>query len=197
VYDPVEREYHLFYPKGTSTSINAEKVFMLKKQSFFDISRGTGKALQCAFLVEDSKGNKYVYGGTNDGFVERLKYGTTFDGNDMTFTFRNGDLNLGEKATVKTRVTAVQLTGKMKGTSTNKVTATHYVDGVDTGSDLPLISQSKTGYRIYRGYVATTGLYTDGVWHSTKFTVTTDDETRGFEPLLISYVYEEIGQVFE
>lgn len=196
-YDPIEREYHLFYPEGTSTSINAEKVFSLKKQSFFDIDRGTGKALQCAFLVEDSSGNKYVYGGTNDGYVERLEYGQTFDGNDMTFTFWPADINLGEKAMVKTRVVAVGLVGKMKSTSTNKVTATHYVDGVDTGDDLSLISQSKSGYRIYRGFVTLAGYDADGIWHSTKFTVTTDNETRGFEPLLVSYRYEELGDVFE
>jgi len=198
VFDPIEMEYHLFYPKGSSaTAISAEKVYSLRQQSPFDVSRGTGKALQCAFPVEDSAGNKYIYGGTNDGYIERLEYGTTFDGKNMVYTIQPADICLGGKAMIRTRLMGVQLIGKIKSTTTAKITATHYADGVTSGTVISsAISQNKTGYRIFRVYIPCNGAVPDGIFHSVKFSITTNNETRGFEPLLVSYAYQELGQVY-
>jgi hypothetical protein len=197
-FDPVEQEYILCVPIG-ATPTWKELHYKLKQQSPFWVDRGTGKALRCAFQVEDSNGNKYMYGGTNDGFIERLEYGTTMDGNGIVYTFQSADINLTKTALRKAHIHAIQLIGKTKSTTTQVVSATHYVDGVTTGTSLtasPTISQNVSGYRIFKVYFPVSGQVADGIFHSTKFTITTNDETRGFEPLLVSYIWSEAGETF-
>jgi len=195
-FDPVEQEYILTVPIG-ATPTWKEIHYKLKQQAPFWVDRGTGKALRCVFPVEDSNGNKYLYGGTNDGFIERLEYGTTMDGNGITYTMWLSDIDFMANALRRKSVHAVQLIGKMKSTTAQTITATHYVDGILVGdATTTTISMSKAGYRIFRAYFPTGGRYV-GVYHSTKFTITTTDENRGFEPLLVSYLWSDEGNVFD
>jgi hypothetical protein len=197
-YDPVEQEYILSVPIG-ATPTWKEIHYKLKQQAPFYVERGTGKALRCAFIVEDAEGNKYVYGGTNDGFIERLEYGTTMDGNGIVYTMHLSDFNLTKTGLRRSRIHAIQLVGKMKSTTAQVIAATHYTDGIVVGDALtpsPTISQNVTGYRIFRRFFPVNGDTPDGVFHSTKFVITTDDENRGFEPLLVSYIWSDEGEVF-
>jgi hypothetical protein len=195
-YDPVEQEYILCVPIG-ATPTWKELHYKLKQQSPFWVDRGTGKYLRCSFPVEDSNGNKYVYGGTDDGFIERLEFGTTMDGNAIAYTFWTADINFTKTAMRRSSVHAIQLIGRMKSTTASTITATHYVDGALVGdTSTTTISQDKTGYRIFRAYFPVAGRYL-GVYHSTKFTISTNDENRGFEPLLVSYMWSDEDQVFD
>lgn len=192
-YDPVRHEYILFVPTG-ATPTWQEIHYRLKQQSPFYVDRGTGKALRCAFPVEDSNGNKYIYGGTNDGYIERLEYGKTMDGNAIEYTFHLADNSLTDTVMKKTKVTGIQLVGKAKSTSKVAVNVTHYTDGITTGTSYNDIIQTDSTHRIFRKYFKTDGK-NDCIWHSTKFTVGTTDEDIGFEPLVVSYEYELTGDV--
>jgi hypothetical protein len=195
-YDPVEQEYILCVPIGVTPTWK-ELHYKLKQQSPFWVDRGTNKWLRCSFPVEDSNGNKYMYGGTDDGYIERLEYGTTMDGNDITYTFWTSDINFTKTAMRRSEVHGIQLIGKMKSTTAATITATHYVDGVLVGdAATTTISQDKTGYRIFRAYFPVSGRYR-GVYHSTKFTVSTNNENRGFEPLLVTYMVSDDDIVFD
>jgi hypothetical protein len=194
-FDPIEQEYILTVPIG-ATPTWKELHYKLKQQSPFWVDRGTGKALRCAFPVEDSNGNKYMYGGTNDGYIERLEYGQSMDGNGIAYTMHLADIDFNKDALKRSSVEAIQLIGKSKN-STTKVTATHYVDGVTTGTTASsTISQVDTTHRIFRSYFPTSGTFI-GTFHSTKFTITTTNENRGFEPLLVSYIWTEQQEQFD
>jgi hypothetical protein len=197
VYDTVEQEYHLFLPTGAATSCNKELVYSLKRRQWFEIVRGTAtKFLQCAFNVEDSVGNKYVYGGTTDGFIERLENGTTFDGNSIVYDFREGDIAPTKKGMVMASLEGIQLIGKTKSTTAQNVAFTHYGDGATSGVSLTAQSQKETGKRIYRRYQPATGQCAPAIFHSIECSITTTDETVGFEPLLLSHKFVETEEVF-
>lgn len=198
-YDPTQQEYILCVPMG-STPTWKEIHYRLKQQAPFYVDRGTGKALRCAFQVEDSNGTKYVYGGTNDGFIERLEFGTTMDTNGIGYTIWPADFDPTKTALRRSRIHGIQFIGKTKSVTTQNVAATHYVDGETSGTALspsPTIDPTSAGYRIFRRYFPTNGVTKDGVFHSTKFTITTTDENRGFEPLLLSYIWSDEGEVFD
>jgi hypothetical protein len=193
-FDASEQEYILVVPIG-STPTWKEIHYKLKQQSAFWVDRGTGKALRCMFPVEDSRGNRYLYGGTNDGYVERLEYGTTMDGNGIAYTMWLPDIDFTRTALVKTKLEAIQLVGIAKSLTASTVTVTHYIDGATTGTTLSSsISQASTGNRIYRAYIPMSGVET-AVYHSVKITITTTEENRGYEPILVSFFWKSAGQV--
>ncbi|HEY9758836.1 MAG TPA: hypothetical protein V6C97_26950, partial [Oculatellaceae cyanobacterium] len=192
-FDPVSQEYILIVPLG-ATPTWTEIRYKLKQQAPYYVDRGTGKALRCVFPVEDANGNKTMYGGTDDGYIERLDYGTTMDGNGIAYTFHLADFNPTKTAVKKARIQRVQLVGKVKSTSTN-VTATLYTDGNGTGQTITTtLSQIKAGYRIFRANLPFDAM---GVFFSIKFTITTTDENRGFEPLLVSVQWVDDGHVID
>jgi hypothetical protein len=159
-FDASEQEYILVVPIG-STPTWKEIHYKLKQQSAFWVDRGTGKALRCMFPVEDSRGNRYLYGGTNDGYVERLEYGTTMDGNGIAYTMWLPDIDFTRTALVKTKLEAIQLVGIAKSLTASTVTVTHYIDGATTGTTLSSsISQASNGNRIYRAYIPMSGVET-------------------------------------
>lgn len=196
-YDPVNHEYVLIVPVG-ATPTWKEIHYRLKKQVPFHVSRGA-KYLRCLFQVEDSNGSKYMYGGTNDGYVERLEYGTTFDGVSIPYTFWISDVCPTKDPMKLSKIQGIQIIGKSKTTTTENITATHYVDGISSGQTLtasPVISQNDSTHRIFRRYFPTKSLIKAGIWQSTKFTITTNNENRGMEPIMVSYFYTEEAPVY-
>ena len=191
-FDSKNQEYHFLFATGSSTVLNKEWSFDLRRKKWFEVSRGTGKALRSGWSVQDSYGNKYVYCGTTDGFIERLENGTAFDGNAIVHTLWTNDSPLptsNNPATCNyvTTIRFLRLIAKTKNTSTNKVTMTHYGDGQATGTAVSsAISQASTR-RIYRFKQS---LGQDSVFHSLKLTVTTNNEQVGFEPLILAGLYE-------
>jgi len=119
--DERKMEYHLLIATGTSTSLNKELVYDITQKKWFEISRGTGKALNCGFALTDPYGNKFIYGGTIDGYLERLEYGTTFDGNSIVYTFKTGDVPLADSMAYWTELHRLKLIAKSMSTSTANV----------------------------------------------------------------------------
>jgi len=191
-YDDYYSEYHWLCATGVSTTLNREFVYDLRKQRWFEIDRGTGKYLQMSITLQDVSGNKYIYGGINSGYIERLENGTTFDGDDIIHTFTIGDLNLTNSVFLTSGLRGVRLIAKTKNTTSNKVTLNYYIDGksiprksftdidVDSSSSSVTYSKKDTGGKF-------------GIHHSLKFSLTTNDETYGFEPYIIGLMYKVNG----
>lgn len=182
-YDMVNREYHLMIATGSSTTLNEEWVYDLLKKKWYLVDRGATKRLVSAFPVTDSYGNFYLYGGTSDGYIERLEYGTTFDGTNITSTMNLGDVPLSKTPLVETEMKKVRLVGVAKTTTTNTVALTHYADTATSGTSLTAITPTATGKRVY---IKEVPVNQRGIFHGLKFVMITSDETTGFEPLVVS-----------
>jgi len=189
-YDEKNYEYHWLFATGTSTVLNKEFAYDLRKKKWFEIDRGTGKRLRVGWKTEDPKGNKFVYAGGVDGYIYRLENGTNFDGNDITHTVHTSDINVAGSMCIESKVRAIYVVGKANNTSTNNVTITLYKDGNETGRDLESFSQASTK----RNFHVKRGIGENMVTMSIKLTVSTDDVSVGFEPILISGLFEPLRE---
>jgi len=181
-------EYHWIF---TNSGGKQEWVYNLKFKKWSQFDRGTGKYLNNGFPVQDLKGNNYNYGLTNDGFMEHLTHGTTFDGNPIVYTFRTGDNLLGHTGNYITKLRHVKLIAKVKNISAATVSLTHYADTSSSGTSMPAMSQKDSIHRLYQ---AKHSVNIDALFHSLLYTVTTDNETIGFEPLLISGLWDIVRE---
>lgn len=186
--DMNKMEYHLHIASGSAaTGINTELVFDLQRWRWYKTDRGTGKQLVCGASVRDTDGNYYNYGFIDTGFMERLEYGTTFDGNDIVHAFQTGDMVLDQNDfTMETQVERIQLITVAKTVTSNDITYTHYVDTESVGVNYTM-SPTATGKRVAN--IVTPINSKVGTFHGGKFVMTTDDETIGFEPLALAYIY--------
>jgi hypothetical protein len=124
--DTTEQKYHLLIASGSSaTTLNTELVYDIHRNRWFEIDRGAD--LQCGVTVRDTDGNGYNYGFLDTGYMERLEYGTTFDGTDITHTLHLGDLAL-EGLSLETLISEIRLFTVGKTTTANSVTLTHSRD---------------------------------------------------------------------
>ena len=185
--DDVNQEYHWLFASGTSTTLDREFVFDLKRQKWYEVDRGTD--LQVGIEVEDTSGNEYTYGGIDTGYLERLENGTDFDGTDITHELFLGDI-APEKDTVSldTTVRGIRLHMIAKANTSNEVAVTHYGDTKTAGTSLDAMSPISSGKRIANVLKGCKkGPYN---YHGFKFTMATNDETIGFEPIFVSLFYK-------
>lgn len=189
-YDSTRKEYHLSIATGSSTTLNEEWVYDLIRKRWFLIDRGSTKRLEAGCEAVDTLGNKYCYGLTG-GYVERLEYGTTFDGNSIAYDMwlAESPLPVGQvpSAMYTTVMRKLALYTKAKATTAQTIAITHYADGYETSTSIGTVDPTKSGYR----YVYPVKSFTvEAVFHSLRFQITTTDETVGFEPLLVSGYYQ-------
>lgn len=188
--DPAWQEYHWCFATGSSTVLNKELVFDLRRWKWYEVSRTASKYLQQAADVCDTDDNHYIYGfADTNGFVQRLEYGNTFDGVSIVSDMRFGEFPLGNDL-IETFVDDIALTMVAKATTTNDVAGTHYVDGLSTGTTYTF-DPTSTGSRSYITRVISPATEeVAGIYHSLDLSMTTDNETVGFEPLhlCISYI---------
>jgi hypothetical protein len=185
--DQENLEYHWLFASGTSTSLDKEYVFDLRRWKWYEIVRGTGKQLQFGFKVTDTYGNNYNYGTIDTGYVERLEYGNSFDSGNIVHTFQLGDIALAEIPLYETRAQYVNLAMVAKSTTTNLVNYTHYADTSTSGTTITM-SPAATNKRIAN--VVANINSPIGVFHSPKLAMTTSNEATGFEPLYLGYFYK-------
>jgi hypothetical protein len=187
-YDAVNTEYHWIF-----TNVNGEQewVYDLKTHKWFQVDRGDGKYLTCGFRTGDSVGNNYVYGGTSDGFIELTEDGTTFDGNPITYTFWFGDILLAKTGDYVTKLRHMKIIAKAKNISTATVSVTHYGDTAITGTSFAAISQKDGFHRLYQ---ARHSINENAVLHGLKYEVTTNNEVIGFEPLMVSGLFDVVRE---
>lgn len=184
--DPVKMEYHWIFASGTSaTSLNTELVYDIKRNRWFPIDRVSD--LQCGVLVTDTYGNSYNYGFLDTGYMERLEYGTDFDGEDIVHEFKFGDFLPTNSVMTETMIDEVKLVTVAKTTTANTITVTHYGDGKTSGTTLKTYSPADSGHRIAQP--STTNSLGGYTFHSLDFSMTTDNEAIGFEPLVVGIAY--------
>lgn len=168
-----------------------EFVFDIRKKKWYENIRGLNmaKPLVMAFPVRDTTGKAYVYGGLDTGYIERLENGTDFDGEDIISTFRIGDIPLGGwqyQSTIR-KVKHIQLA---KGTTTSVVTLTHYGDCITTSTETATSDPTVSGKRVAQTKESLDwGNYT---FHSIKCSITTDNETIGYEPIGLSIYWKPV-----
>ena len=194
-YDSMMGGYHLLIPTGTSVYPNEEWVYDLVRKKWFQIKRGA-KYLWCGFEVDDSAGNKYVYGGTGDGYLERLEYGTTFDGVSIAYKFRLPDSLMNMSWDSRKELRQIRLVGVCKTTSSQTVLCEHFADGSTTASSPAVyaIPQTNSGHRFYKW---SRSVSYRGNTHSLQFSITTSDETIGLQPLFVAGTFKVIDPDLE
>ena len=187
-FDEVNGEYHWLFASGSSTTLNKELVFDVALKKWFEADRGTDQALQYGFRVGETNGDNINYGTLDTGYMERLENGKTFDGLDIDTELQFGDMAISNGSMfTKTRLRKVKLVAVAKTTTGNSVTMTHYGDTKATGVDFTM-TPTRTGFRLADKTWGAKG--TPWVYHSLKFTMSTNDETVAFEPIAVGLGYD-------
>ncbi len=186
--DKENSEYHWCFGQGSS--IDSEFVLDYSRMQWFEIDRTLD--LQAGIEVEDTNGVTYTYGCSDTGYALRLEHGNSFDGTAITHTMQFGDIALHGEGSISVQTDAEYhlLVAKAKSTTDQNIAVTHYGDSSTTGTSLTM-SPSKSGYRTIR--TAEHKKLGAHLFHSWKFTISTDDETTGFEPLFFTCLYKEHG----
>lgn len=192
--DERKKEYHWLFSSGDNTDLDKEMVYDIKRQKWYETDRGTGKALQCGSLVTDTNGNTYVYGAEDNGYIQRLeKSGEyAFDGNPISHEVQTGDIAIHDgQIFALTRIRKLKLLSLSVTNTANSITATHYGDSSTTGTSLTM-SPSRSGHRLISTTKGTNlGNYS---LHSFKFTISTNNENIGFEPIAFGVAYDYLGK---
>ena len=172
----------LFSSKGTSTAeLDTEMVFDLRRQGWFKMDRNVNPLQAGTSIVATDTGVTYAYGANDSGDLFRLANGTSFDGRNIVSVFETGDIPLSGNVMTESKLRFLRLIMAAKGTTTNSVTVTHYVDGNKTGQDFSM-SPARTGFRLAMPIVSRDLL---GTFHRFRCTMTANDEDRGFEPMAL------------
>lgn len=154
-------------------------VYNLDQKKWFTKATGAAADPISAWTVRDTYGNQYVYAGRADGFVVRLEHGTAWGATGIIQSVRTGDFFPTKSVWDLTRIRRAKI-AYIRIADTNTMTMTHYIDGATAGSTV-LTSDLKTGSnRIAR---ATSPVNTLGWAHGFGWTVTIDDNQKGFQPL--------------
>ena len=192
-YDEKRNEWHWLFASNNSTDLDKEWVYDFKRKKWFEIVRGSGKNLQMGFSVSDANSNTYIYAGIDTGYLERLENGTTFDGEDIVSVFELGDVSLYEGSMMhQTQIRHINMAVKAKSNTSNSIIGTHYGDTSDTGTATPTISPVNADGRIVKNKKSVN--FGNHIYHSLKFSLTTDDEAVGFEPLSLGVFYKVIRE---
>lgn len=185
-FDDEFLEYHWIYTDVTG--VKREKVYDLVKRKWFDISRTTSQRLNYGWPVVDTSGNKYIIGGGSTGYVWRLEYGQTFDGEDITHTITKPDMFLAGSTMYETELRNIQLLVVAKNSTTSEVSCTTYPNTLTTGTSLTSKSVDESTRRIkILKWAAKDG---SALMHSISFSFATDNENFGFEPLHLGVFYK-------
>ncbi len=187
--DKGRMEYHVFMTLNTG---EAEYVLDLKRWKWFRADRGTGKSLKCGINVTDQYGNSYAYGFIDSGYMLRLEYGNTFDGTSITSTLHTGDFPLDDgNLLVECEAKAFVPILAAKTVTSADVTLTHYVDTATTGTAYT-IDPANAGHRL--AFPAKGANSAPGILHSVKMSITTSDESCGFEPFAVAIYHQPVRE---
>jgi hypothetical protein len=196
-FDDTNKEYHWLCATGSSTTLNKEMVYDVTRKKWYEINRST-KYIRSGFKVTDSVGNTFIYAGDDSGYIYKLEYGTSFDGVAIEYKLRTGDYPIAKSLMYESELCYLKIAGKAKNTTSQSIAITHYADGETAGTSIASLSQAKTGTRLYgfsKGDVRHLSLM--ATLHSLEFSISTSDETIGFEPLMVSGLYRLIRENLE
>jgi hypothetical protein len=194
-FDPSRQEYHWIVG-------GEEWVLDWRRKKWFEVSRGTS-VINTGFKVNDTSDVQYAYGCNDSGYMFRLENGGQFDGVDIPHEFQTGDTLLTEpqgstllrgSVWIKTIIRKIKLISKSQSTAADKVTVQHYKDSSTTASQNEDSTSSWNMETVEPGKRVVNDLQDvnfNGLFHSLKFTRTTDD---GFEPLYLGVLYKDVRQ---
>jgi hypothetical protein len=217
-FDSVYKEYNLLIPTGSSTVVNTWLVYDLYRRKWYRKDTGTADFPRCGWKVADTDGASYVYAGMNTGTVMRLENGTNWNGVGITQRVRSGDIIPSNNIWDITRIRKMKIIAKRVQES-NTLSVKYYGDTVET-SGVGVSFQDSTDNNsaftdsadisttwasvpsttfdlsvatgLERLVTRTQDLNRLGWAHAFEWEITTDDTTKGFQPIAwgIQYIVE-------
>lgn len=188
--DVANQEYHLLIATGASTVLDAELVYDIRRNKWHEVDRDA-YPLEHGLLVKDYRGNAYNYGFVG-GWMTRLEHGQYFivSTAPIVHEFQFGDFPLGQ-LWEETRLSEVRLFTVAKTATANDITCTHYADTYGTGTE-HVMSPERTGYRLaLPEYI---DKLNGSPFHTLKFSISTNNEDIGFEPLTVTTAFHVVKQ---
>lgn len=190
-FDANKREIHCMIPSGSATSVSTEHVLDIATKKWYVADRGTGKQLTSGLSVRDTKGNFYAYGFTDAGYMYRLNYGVTMDGNSLVYTLRTADMTAPDMMHEELiRVVRAIFVNKTSGGS---VTIKYYANTLSAGVTLGTVSLvdgthswAEDVIQVNNGAATT---------HSYELIYTNGAESAGFEPVSLGAFIQPIREV--
>lgn len=188
--DPVFNEYHWVIP-GTT-----QWVYDILRRKWYEAPLAATKRIACGCAVYDTNGIAYSYGSTASGYMYRMDYGTTVDGIGIPFALQIADVAPTGNILDRTEVCSVRLAGKAKSTTSQTVLVEHFGDTSTTASVPAIagISMTNSGKRLFNVIRSMGTNPKNNVFHSIKLSITTTDETYGFEPIFLTIGYRNLGK---
>jgi hypothetical protein len=188
--DPVYHEYHWVIPDST------QWVYDLKRKRWYEAPLAASKRLLGGLPVYDTNGVAYSYGFTSSGYLYRTENGTTFDSAAIAHTLQTGDMAPTGAIMDRTEVVSFRLVGKAKTVTAETVSLSHYGDSSTTASTpspdgMSMANSGKRLFSVSRSFGRNPKTH---VYHSFKTTVSTSDETVGFEPIFFTIGYINRGK---
>lgn len=185
--DEKNQEYHWLFANGSSTVLNKEFVYDLRRNKWYEVNRGANAQITYGMSVNEVGGDSYTYGFLDTGYTEELESGTTFDGNSILHEFQVGDMPLLDSFAQESEVRILRLISVAKTNTTNLVQGKYYLDTNPTPYSFTLSAKDS---RPNRGTFRVANNFTrlgneGGIFHSFYFSLTTNNETIGFEPLAL------------
>jgi len=113
-----------------------------------------------------------------------------------TYVLQLGDVAPTGSISDRTEACSIRLVGKAKSTTTQTVLVEHSGDSSTTAS-VPAIagvSMANSGKRLFSVIRSMGTVPKNYAYHSYKFSVTTTDETIGFEPVFATMGYRVLGK---
>lgn len=190
-FNPNKKTYTFLYGIGSDT-MNKELVYDVLRNKTYDIERGANNYIQCATVVSDTLGNKYIYAFKDNGYMVRLDNGTNFDNTAIACRVRLADSPLSTSLAYKTKLLCLKIFTKAESVNGGELSISHYGDLSTTASTpaglLPStdLDISGSGLFIYRKYPN----YGPNYYHSLKLSINEQNEAIGFEPFAISLYVE-------
>jgi hypothetical protein len=181
-------EYHMVIPSST------DWVYDFRRRKWSEAPKAS--LLNCGVSVNDVNGVAYSYGCTNTGYMERLEYGTTFDGTAIAYSLHTGDIAPTGGISDRTELRSIRLIGKSKTTTTETISVTHYGDTSTTASvpTITPISMSNVGKRLFNVIRSVGNAILLSCMHSIKLSISTNNEAVGFEPIFMILGFKNVGK---
>lgn len=184
------QEYHWLFAQGSSTVLNKELVFDLRRMKWYEVNRN-GQNIQYGIHVNELGGDSYTYLFLDTGYMEQMENGTSFDGNSITYEFKTGDMTLLDSLGMECEVRHLRLLSVAKPSITSLINGSYFLDSNPTANKTftmkPIDSRpNRSSFRLANNliHLGSEG----GVFHSFDFTLTPNTnhtEIFGFEPLAL------------
>ena len=217
-YDSKFKEYNLIVPYGSSQQTpNLWMVYSLKYRKWYTKHTGAADYPASAWPVKDSNGEKYVYAGMDDGYMNILENGNTWDGDYIQSIIETGDFFPAKTVWQETELREIKFFAK-RIPDDHKVHAIWYKNTEDPSNmtgffarwDSGKFQDSSSGrfahnayaaYPLYQSDTANRVLRTTskvkglrGWAHRLKFICTTYETTGGFQPLGFAIKFKTIRE---